>query len=190
MAGSRTILVAKRDGTCEPFDVRKLTSAIARAAKCDVSGGGLAASIASAIQTHTRNSGYTRICSRSIFEMSLKVLRRISLPMAAHRMESYFQLRNSWRRAIKADAGNGKLIRPEKRYLAEEAVSLWGISRTTARIIAARIERHLIAIDNTRPSPEGIRELINRYVCEHGLADAVPVNAPPADNTAGSAARG
>ena len=100
MNGSRTIRVLKRDGRTEALDLSKLAAAMWRA-MCSITPGSArgvtpasgryrdALDLADAIGIYLRRTNRTCVSSAAIFEMTLKVLRRVRLSDAADARTSW-----------------------------------------------------------------------------------------------------
>lgn len=178
MDGSRTIRVIKRDGDAEPFDRRKLAAAM-HAAMREAGRGRFrdAEQLALAIEIYLNRVGRTEIPSRAIFEMSVRVLRRVRLFAPASAMEANRLCRARRRARLRVVHGCGKVTLWEKAWLAELACRSWGLGRQTGRIIAGEVERVLLGGQRAEVRRDEIQARINEAVAACGLAEAVPVRA-------------
>ena len=175
MDGSRTIRVIKRDGCEEAFDAAKLAAAMYRAM---LHVGGTfydAGQLALAIEVHLSRTGVKRISSAAIMEMVLKVLRRVGMAPAAMAVEAYRGWRDGRRRQIRIQHECGEVTLCDKGWLSELACRGWHLSSKAGRIIAAQVERDLLAGRRNELSRQEVQDMINERVAEFGLADAVPV---------------
>ena len=180
MNGSRTVRVLKRDSTVENFDVRRLAGAMWRAmeyAGCSFRGVSV---LASAVEIYLRRRSARRVKTSAIFEMTVKVLRRVRLVEAAEAMETYRNWRKLRRQRVRISHGDGKVSLCEKSWLRRLARQSWNLSPIAARIIAGEVEMELLRGRETLVPREVVVEMINARVAEFGLADAVPIQAWPA----------
>jgi hypothetical protein len=169
------IRVAKKDGSAEPFDRCKLAGSMWRAMACCEGDFADAVDLAAAIEIYLSRHRRRCISSSAVFEMTVKVLRRAGLAVAAERMETFRAERIAARNRIRLMHSMGQATWWDKSWLAELAVASWNLSRTTARMIAGQIEQDLREAGVTE-LPRGIAiALLNERVAEFGLADAVPV---------------
>lgn len=175
MIGSRTIRVLKRDGSVEEFSPYKLAAAIWRA----LSGRGGqyrdAADLALAIGVYLDRGQWACISSAAVFEMTVKVLRRVHFDEAAAALESCRASRAARRRRLRIDHG-GQVTYWEKGWLVRLGSQSWQLSPQTARIIAGHVESSLLSQPGRVIPRADATDLFNQCVAEYGLADAVPVN--------------
>lgn len=175
MAENPTPMVLKRDGSCEPFDLERLSGTFWRGLYAVGGQQSDARQLARAIQLHLRRKQYTEIDTDAIFEMVLKALRRIRFGEAAELLQLHRILRDARRRQLFIRHHGEHLTQWDKTWLVELAEELWPISRRTARIIAGEVEEHFLVPDRSEVPREHVLGLLNRKMCELGLADAVPV---------------
>jgi hypothetical protein len=176
MDGSRTIRLLKRDGTAEDFDPHKLAVAIWRALSRRGGQYQDAADLAIAIGIYLQRGPWRVISSAAVFEMTVKVLRRVHFDAAAVAMESFRAARAVGRRRLRVDHGDGKVTCWEKGWLARVGSKSWQLAPQTARILAALVERDLLSQGGRIATRVDVTDRFNQYVAEYGLADAVPVN--------------
>ena len=176
MAGSGTIRVLKRDGSTEDFDRRKLAGVMHRA----MSGGRDryedAAELAWAIELYLDRCGWWEASSAAIFEMAVKVLRRVAMSEVAAAMERHRAWRRLRREQVRVRHAGGHWTRWDRSWLSQLACRNWRVSVGTARIIAAEVELAVLAERGSEVSREQVVAHVNRLVGEFGLADAVPVD--------------
>jgi len=165
----------KRDGSGDMFSPRKLALAMYRGMQNSEGRYADALDLAVAIQIYISRSGYVCISSAAIFEMAVKVLRRVRMADAAEAMEAHWQWREERRRAIRIVHAGGNVTMWDKSWLAEVARRSWHIMPSTARIIAGQIETSLLQSKHSEYDRECLVEQLNARVAEYGLADAVPV---------------
>ena len=175
MNGSGTIRVVKRDGSGDMFSPRKLALAMYRGMRSSEGRYADALDLAVAIQIYLSRSGYLCISSAAIFEMAMKVLRRVRMAEVAETMEAHWRWREGRRRAIHIVHAGGNVTMWDKSWLAELARRSWHIMPSTARIIAGQIEMSLLQRKHSEYDREYLIERLNARVAEYGLADAVPV---------------
>jgi len=169
------IRVIKRDGCEEAFDASKLAVAMYRAMLSTRGSFHEAGQLASAVRIYLWRTGVKRISSEAVMTMALKVLRAVGLSAAAGAMKAHAEWRR-WRRGqVRIRHDCRRLTLCEKGWLGELARRNWNISRRAGRIIAAVVERELLAGERDVLRREEIENLINQRVSEFGLADAVPV---------------
>lgn len=176
MDRSRMIKVTKRDGSVEDFDVAKLGGTLGRGFKRvggDISD---ARELARAIEIFLIRGKRYDISSAALFEMGLKALRHVKMNDAAELLELHRTLRTIRRRLIRVRHEDDKLTMWDKSWLVELGIRMWGVSRTTARILAGEVENEIISKDCPEIPREQILDLLNRRVAEFGLADAVPID--------------
>lgn len=175
MAETWTTTVIKRDGTTEPFDFERLAGTLWRglyAVGGDISD---ARQLAAAVAAHLRRQRYDHIDTDTLFELTLKALRRIRFAEAAELLLLHRTLRETRREQLKVRHPGGQLTRWDKSWLVRLAEEHWPVSRQTARIIAGEVEDHLLVPDRREVDRLKVLGLLNRKMCEFGLADAVPV---------------
>jgi len=180
MNGSRTIRVVKRDGREEPFEVLRLAAAMHRGMRHTRGTLYDAGQLAMAIEIYLDRAERRRVTSAALFEMAVKVLRRVQLFAAAKAMETHRTRRAGTRRRLSIRHEGGRRTRWDKSWLSALASARWGLKATTARILAGHVEAELL----TEAPPDGAKwEATRDEVCErlddcvaaYGLADAVPV---------------
>jgi hypothetical protein len=175
MAETWTTTVIKRDGSLEPFDIERLAGTLWRGLYAV--GGSIsdARQLAAAIATHLYRRRCEEILSDELFELVLKALRRIRFAEASELLLLHRTLRDTRREQVQVRHDGGHLTRWDKSWLVRLAEELWPVSHRTARIIAGEVEDRLLVPDRTEVDREKILGLLNRKMCELGLADAVPV---------------
>ena len=173
--GSGTIRVRKRDGGVEDFDVAKLTRSLWRVISPAGKTFDDACQLAWAIHAYLRREGTDCLSSAVVFEMALKVLRRIRLGRAASALEAHRACRSAARRRLTVLHNGGKATMWDKAWAAGLAVGGWNLLPVTGRILAGRIEANLLAGRRRIVGREEIIKLLNAEVSACGLADAVPV---------------
>ena len=175
MNESGTIRVLKRDGTVEPFDVRKLAGAMWRAMQGTEGRYDDACQLAVAMAIYIARETVNVVSSGAIFEMAEKVLARVSLAEAADALRMHRGETHAWRRAMSVRHYDGKVTYWDKTWLSELACRSWYLLPRTGRIIAADIEEQLRRGNRETISRRELVEMVNRRVTELGLGDAVPV---------------
>jgi hypothetical protein len=176
--GSRKVRVLKRDGTEEAFDPHKLAGAMFRAMRETEGRFYDAYQLAQALGMYLRRSRRRRISSAAIFEMAVKVLRRCRLGAAGEAMEAHRTERQVRRSRLHVCHDGDKLTLWDKNWLSQLAQRSWFLSPATGRILAAEIERSLLAARVTLVARQEVVDMLNGRVAEYGLADAVPVRLP------------
>ena len=183
-AGSRTILVRKRDGGTEAFDRGKLAGALWAAMRAAEGRYRDARDLAAAMESFLRRHGLRCVSSAVLFEMSLIVLRRVLLSAAADAMEAHRDARMRRRRHLRVRHEDGQLTWWAKGWLSEVARRRWGISQPAARIIAGHVESALLDGDAATIDRQAVMDLLCACVADHALADEPSVRHPaPPDPT-------
>jgi hypothetical protein len=174
--GSRTIRVAKRDGTFEPFDRAKLGAAMYRVMQDGEDTFSEAGEVALAIDIYLDQRGWSTVSSAAVFEMVLKTFRRIGMDLPAAIMETHHTWRARRRRCLKVIYPDGRTARWDKGWLVKLICSSWHLGGTAGRILAGDIEIQLLESDTVGLiGRNDLIEQINALVSACGLADAVPV---------------
>jgi hypothetical protein len=173
--GSRTIRIAKRDGTEEDFDHGKLAGCLWRVMEGTAADPWHAFQLAEAVGLYLRRKGTLRLTSAAVFEMVLSVLRRVGLDESADLLEAFQTARAELRRGMRLAHEEGQVTLWEKGWLAAMAERSWNLSRNTARIIAGSVELELMSGNEQHVSRRQVLDRLNAHVAEFGLADAVPV---------------
>jgi len=171
---SRTIRVVKNDGSTEEFDLAKLAGSIWAAMR----GGGSycdALELAKAVRAFLERIGWTAVSSAAIFEMTLKVLRKVRFNETARAYETSRQIRKVRRKKFRVVHENGQVTLWDKSWLAKFACQSWHLSWRCGRILAATIERQILNGKLRWISREDLIASLNSLVADYGLADAVPV---------------
>jgi hypothetical protein len=175
MNANQGIVVRKRNGRTEPFDAGKLAGALWRGMEDAVGTYRDARDLAEAIEIYLHRRGQQDISSRAIFEMAMKVLRRAGLSEAAELVELHATLRAIRRDQLRVRHHSGELTAWDKSWLTDLGERIWGLSRSTARVLAAEVEDDLLSPEPLEVGRDDVVGLFNEKVSEFGLADAVPV---------------
>ena len=179
MSGSRMVRVLKRDGSREPFQALKLAGAMWRAMQRTDGRFRDARDLAEAIEIHLRRTDQFDVCASTIFDMALRVLRRVCMGSAAEALENYHLWRRLQRGGMLLYHGPGKITLWDKGWLSQHIQCAWNVSAQTARIVAAAVETELLTMDEIMVTRQEVLALMNETVSQFGLAEAVPVqNAP------------
>jgi len=176
--GPRTVQVRKRDGSVEDFNTHKLAAAIWRAMAGSCGRYGDACDLATAIRIYLDRTGRVEISSAALFEMVVKVLRRVRMNHAAGLLEAHRSRRAEARDRITVLDGRGRRLPWDKTALAAAVQQSWNLSRTTARILAGRLESRFLLGRRRTVRRTTLIARLNALVAEFGLADAVPVRPP------------
>lgn len=175
MDKTRKVQVLKRDGSAEEFDPRKLAGAMWRAMAPAQGRFGDALDLAAAIRIYLERTSRESISSAAVFEMTVKVLRRVRMDQAAENLERHHRFRAERRMQVKLcdDRGSSHW---DKNWLVIQGMRNWNLSRPAARIVAARAEKELLGGKRVLIQRQLALALLNSLVAEFGLADAVPVD--------------
>ena len=180
MTTARIIRVMKRDGGFERFNEAKLAGSMWAAMKGRQGGHEDARELARAVKCHLYRTHQSCVTSTAVFEMTLKVLRRVHLWEVARAMEMAQQRRRSGRKLLRVLHDGGHMTLWDKSWLATLAAHSWHLSTGCSRIIAAMIERDLLRDPSQTVHRQDLLEQVNEHVAAYGLADAVPVRPPVA----------
>lgn len=175
MSGSRKVRVVKRDGSREFFNRSKLGVALWRGIQHTTGTYDHARQLAKAIELYLIRTDQRRISSAALFEMGMKVLRRVGLDEAGEVLEGHRAWRRLRRLRLKVRQEGGRMTFWDKSWLAEFIARSWHLSRATARILAGQIELELLAGPARVVDRQAVIDLLNDRVLQFGLADAVPV---------------
>ncbi len=175
MDKTRKVQVLKRDGSAEEFDPRKLAGAMWRAMAPAQGRYGDALDLAAAIRIYLERTKRETISSAAVFEMTVKVLRRVRMDHAAENLEQHNRQRTERRMLVRICDERGS-SHWDKNWLVTMGIRNWNLSRAAARIVAARAERELLGGKRILIQRQLALALLNSLVAEFGLADAVPVN--------------
>lgn len=169
------IRVIKRDGSFEAFDLAKLAASIWGAMKSRHGSYFDAMELAKAVSVYIERMDWPIVSSAAIFEMTLKVLRRVYFTDSARAYEEAHQFRKSRRKQFRIVHGNGRVTMWDKSWLAKVACRSWQLSPGTARILAGHVEAQLLSDGGRWISRNDAIATLNELVAQFGLADAVPV---------------
>ncbi len=169
------IRVIKRDGGIEAFDLAKLTASIWGAMRSRQGCYFDAMELAKAVSVYVERMDWPTVSSAGVFEMTLKVLRRVHFTDSARAYEEAHQFRKSRRKQFRVVHGNGRVTMWDKSWLAKVACRSWQLSPGTARILAGHVEAKLLSGGGRRISRNDAIAMLNELVAQFGLADVVPV---------------
>ena len=175
MSESRTIRVIKRDGSVEAFDEPKLTAAMWAAMEGCQGEYEDARELARAVRCFVHRIGWLSVATAAIFEMSLKIMRRVQLGRAAAEYETFRQRRKAGRKRLRVIHDAGQITAWDKAWLAKMACRVWNVSTRTGRILAGQVEGELLADGRGWIRRRDLVDMMNASVLEFGLGDAVPV---------------
>ena len=176
MNGSGTIRVLKRDGTDEPFETLKLAGMMWRGMQQTRGRFGDARDLAQAIAIHLTRTGQRRVTSEALFDMALRVLRRVRMGDAAAVLEKHRLWRQAQRSGLLLYHGPGRVTLWDKSWLCHHLDRAWKVSPATARVIAAAVEVELLTMDEIIVTRQEVLARMNQAVSQFGLAEAVPVH--------------
>ncbi|MFW6133752.1 MAG: hypothetical protein ACOC8F_07630 [Planctomycetota bacterium] len=188
MDGSAPIQVVKCGGELERFDAARFAAALHRAMR--TAGQGRydeARQLALAVKIYLQRSQRAYVPSAAVFEMGVRVLRRVGLHAAGEAMEVHRLWRRSRRARLRIVHAGGKRTLWDKDWLSELAQRTWGLARRTGRILADEVEAEMLAGLPAGACGEGsgcrevsrdeVQQRLNRCVSAWGLAEPVPVRA-------------
>jgi hypothetical protein len=176
MTATRPVVVRKRDGSREPFDVAKLRRSVAAAmneCRYDVR---YAESLARAVEVHVAKVDEARQpTSDYIFRCVRTALAETGLTDVAEHVTAYRRERAARRRAVSVLSGEGPPWRTapwRKSKVVERLEGGSGLTRITARILAGEIEYRVLNMNHNLVSSALIDEMIRIELLVWGLADA------------------
>jgi hypothetical protein len=172
---SGTIEVVKRSGHREPFEVMKLAGAMWRGMQQTRGRFRNARDLAEAIHIHLKRTGTRSISSQELFQMMLRVLRKVRLGRAGEAIELHRLWRSARRGALLVVHGQDQVTFWDKSWLCEHVMRSWRLSPAAARVIAAKVEEELLTGDKVALARSDVLARMNACVDAFGLADAVPV---------------
>lgn len=175
MSGSRTIRVLKRDGRTEDFNRGKLACAMWRAMRGTGTRRSDARELASAVAIYLDSKSKYTVSSSAVFEMGLKVFRRVAMYPAAKVFEAHRVWRDDGRKALRVAHESGRETRWDKGWLAEVISHSWHIQLEVSRILAGEVENRVLQERRETISRLEVLDIANETVASYGLADAVPV---------------
>ena len=176
MDGSRTIRVAKRDGTFETFDRAKLGAAMYKVMRGGAETFSEAGEVALAIDIYLNQRGWSTVSSAAVFEMVLKTFRRIGMDLPAAIMETHHTWRVRRRLDMKVIYPDGRTALWDKGWLVKLICSSWHLGRPAGRTLAGYMETQLMEANTAGLiGRNDLVEQVNALVSAYGLADAVPV---------------
>ena len=176
MNGSRKIRVIKSDQLDEAFDVGKLSASLFRAMQSAGAGSRIdAAQFAIAIRIYLRRTRWLTVTSDAISDLAVKVLGRCGHGRAAEAMLAWRKRRGIARTRLSVLHEGGERTQWDKNWLSCWARNSWLLSRKISRIVAGQVERELLEGKATVVSRVDVLDMLNRFVAQYGLADAVPV---------------
>ena len=180
MSRSKPIRVIKRDGTVEPFDETKLAASM-WAAMDGVEGEYEdARELARAVGCYLHRIEWPCVASAAVFEMALKILRRVQFRRAASVFETRRQRRKACRKRIRVIHDGGQITAWDKSWLVKLAARVWHVTDRTGRIVAGQLEQELLDEEVRWIRRGDLVDRLNDHMLDFGLADAVPVEPPAA----------
>ncbi len=170
MARSGKILVCKRDGTIEPFDLYKLRGCLLRV----VPGGAgrlvCAGAVAEAVGCYLASRCLRWVSSAAILEMVLTVLRAVGWGVAAGKLERRHSRRLAMRGRLTLRHYDGRLTAWSKGWLVQRARSQWSLGRSAGRILAGQVEDSLMRRGAREVHRADVMRLLARRAADYGLA--------------------
>ncbi|MBS3734812.1 MAG: hypothetical protein KGY99_07780 [Phycisphaerae bacterium] len=183
MAGSGTSQVLKRGGEVERFDAPKLAAAMHRG--MTAAGEGTfddARQLAAAIEIYLTRLERSVVPATAVFEMAVRVLRRVRLSAAGEAMERHRLWRRRHRAALRVRHVDDKITLWDKDWLCALVCGSWQLGRTVGRIVAGCVEDELLDAVDAEYTPrlvarDEVQQRINRCVARWGLVEPVGVRA-------------
>jgi len=171
MRTTTEIVVRKRDGSCEAFDVEKLRHCLGRVLKAAGLDSRYAGALAQAVALHLRSgqapqspsAAYIRRCCRL-------VLFETGQAEAARCMDQFAGGRERRRRLVRIGAAQTSAARWRKRRVVETFERRHGLTRPVARILASEVEGRVFQLGYGLVSAALVREIIGAELSAWGLA--------------------
>lgn len=194
MKSTRPIVVTKRDGSLERFNLTKLANCLATAIRAQHYDPRLAGPLANAVAMHLREwREPTPPTTRYIYRCVHAVLQQTGLSDVADELGDHRRRRRARRELTRvlADSRSGASGEPwNKGALVHTLESHYGLRHAVARFLARQIEAQVFALDYRVVTKAFLRELVRNEVLAWGLVDdlalrgavtdtATPVTAPP-----------
>jgi 2-phosphoglycerate kinase len=178
------VMVAKREGGVEPFELAKPRRCLAAAmatCHCDVR---LADALARAVSLHLREWRAASLPSSDyVFRCLCTVLAETGMEDVAQQLMLHRRHRAEQRRRVSvfdAESSQYALVPWRKATVAASLAGRYGLSPVVARILAGEIERRVLALEYSVVSRSLIRELARNELLAWGLADVMTDLAPGA----------
>lgn len=178
------ILVAKREGGLEPFEVAKPRRCLAAAMRDCKGDQRFADALARAVELHLAEWTRTRPPTTEYVFRCLRIaLTETGMDRVAQQLAGHRRRRASQRRRLSvfdADAPEPqRALTPwRKAAVARTLEARYELNHSVARILAGEIERRVLALEYTVVSTALIVELVRNELLAWGLADAVTGAAP------------
>lgn len=174
------VRVVKRDGTVETFEPAKLRRCLAIGMKACDHRAGLANDLVRAMEMHLRDCSAGRaLKSDYIFRCARTVLRETGLPEVAKVLDSFRRHRATCREQVRVFSEKREdqsLKKWRKTCLVNTLVRDFGVSGSTARVLAGEVEQRVLMLGYGAVSTGLISELIRTELRCWGLSlDALRV---------------
>ena len=175
MKSSKPVVVTKRDGTLERFNLTKLANSLAQGLRLQKYDPRLAGPLANAVALHIQEwrapapptTGYIYRCVRA-------VLQQTGLSEVAEELAEHRQQRRARRQMIRVLAGgrmSGASEPWSKGAVVRTLESEYGLRHSVARALARQVEAQVFALDYRVVSKAFLRELVRNEVLAWGLVD-------------------
>lgn len=169
------MLVTKRDGAVEAFDLPKLRTTLSRVmARCECDGK-LADPLARAVAAHLQEWEEPHPpTSEYIFRCVRSVLQQTGLEEVAREFSQQRRLRDQRRRSIRVvdrDTNSRRFAPWRKSEVARTLKDSFGIGHNASRFLAGRTEEQVFALNYRLVSKTLVSELIRNELLAWGLAD-------------------
>ena len=176
------LCIRKRDGSTEPFDVRKLRRVLLRALREARQPGYYAEPLAEAIAIHlSGDEGPRPASSAYVFECCQAVLRETGLRPVARALVRHRRRRQRRRRAtqVRRCGTRGAALEPWRReHVVASLERRFGLSRAAARIVSCDIEQRVLSLGYRVVDSELIEAIVRNELRAWGLLDAAVETVP------------
>ena len=166
---SGTIDVLKRNGSSEPFDVRKLRGCLLRVLTGTPDDYHVADALANGISHYIRRRRMRALSSAAILEMALTVLQGVGFPEAGNDLEDHYVERRAWRERLTVHHDGDTRTVWSKQWLVRLALARWDLTDPTARIIAGQVERDLWERNVSDVARDEVLHMLARHLAAYGL---------------------
>ena len=182
MSKTKRIMITKRDGQLEPFDVAKPRRCLTAAMRDSSHDEHFADVLARAVEFHLFAWPKTSLPTTDYVSRCLQTaLTQTGMEEVAEQLIRHHRLRTTRRRNLSVlDSRSSRLnlTRWRKGAVARTLERRYGLSHSVARILAGEIEQRVLALSYTVVSTALIAEVLRNELLAWGLADGTTDTAP------------
>lgn len=174
MQCSRKIMVVKRDGSVEPFDLYKLAASVWRVSRSSGRTCKEAIDLSRGIELYLVRRLHLRVDTSLLSRLLRKVMVHAGFA-GTTALQLHTHIRRQRRTELFIAHRGGRRIAWDKTWLARMVENTWDVSRPVARIIAGEVEMELLESSRKMFSRRELVAMVNDRVSAFGLADAVSI---------------